>query len=442
MLTDARIARCERLLNACVLLAAYPQCVKFLLVVVVLLACAVVACGGGGGNSATASTSKPPAASDAAAAASSDTKSPAASGTATASNPETAIPDVKLQRVFANVSVKSMTGLYQTSDGRWFALEQDGRLLDFPDSPDAKTTVVADLTDRVTSDGAEEGLLGFAAAPDFATSGVFYLYYTAANPLRGVLARFHLQPSGSDVASSEQVLLEVPEPFPNHNGGQIVFGPDGYLYLGLGDGGSARDPQHNGQNLDTLLAKILRLDVSGDGAAYKVPPDNPFVGRQGAMPEIWAYGLRNPWRFSFDTATGDLWVGDVGQDTREEVDVVTKGGDYGWSIMEGSQCLGGGTSCDRTGLTPPVYDYANAGQNCAITGGFVYRGQAIAALQDTYVFSDYCSGVIWGFRRDGAKQRQIADAPFMVSSFAQGNDGEVYVLQYNAKGGGIYKLVP
>ncbi len=237
---------------------------------------------------------------------------------------------------------------------------------------------MADLTDRVTSDGAEEGLLGFAPAPDFATSGVFYLYYTAANPLRGVLARFHLQPSTGDVASTEQVLLEVPEPFPNHNGGQIVFGPDGYLYLGLGDGGSARDPQHNGQNLDTLLAKILRLDVSGDAASYTVPPDNPFVGRTDARPEIWAYGLRNPWRFSFDTATGDLWVGDVGQDTREEVDVVTKGGNYGWSIMEGSQCLGGGSNCDRTGLTLPVYDYANAGQNCAITGGFVYRGKAIA----------------------------------------------------------------
>ncbi|HEX5369731.1 MAG TPA: PQQ-dependent sugar dehydrogenase, partial [Dehalococcoidia bacterium] len=317
-----------------------------------------------------------------------------------------------------------------------------GHLLEFPDSADARATQVLDLTDRVTSEASEEGLLGFAAAPDFATSGVFYLFYTADNPLRDVLSRFRLQSSSDATKSTEQVLLEVPEPFSNHNGGQIAFGPDGYLYLGLGDGGSERDPQHNGQNLNNLLATILRLDVSGAAAGYNVPADNPFAGRQDAKPEIWAYGLRNPWRFSFDKTTGDLWVGDVGQDTREEVDVVTKGGNYGWSIMEGSQCLGGGSSCDKTGLALPVYDYANAGQNCSITGGFVYRGRAIAALQGAYVFADYCSGVIGGFRREGGSERQIADAPFSVSSFAQGNDGELYVLQYSPNGGGIYRLAP
>ena len=434
MLTDA-LAMAAHLLNACGYICLYPRSMRPMVVVAALVACALVACGGGESSA----TSTPPPATSAASAPPA-AASPSTPGDA-APTASTAIPDVQLQRVFAGVSVKSMTGLYQVPDGRWFALEQAGRLLEFTDSPDARPTVVADLTDRVVTDGAEEGLLGFAAAPDFPSSGVFYLLYTAGQPLRDVLARFRLQPGGVDVASTAQVLLEVPEPFPNHNGGQIAFGPDGYLYIGLGDGGSARDPQHNGQNLNTLLAKILRIDVSGGGGNYKIPPDNPFAGRNGARPEIWTYGMRNPWRFSFDTATGDLWVGDVGQDTREEVDVVKKGGNYGWSIMEGSQCLGGGSNCDKTGLELPVYDYANTGQNCAITGGFVYRGKAIAALQGIYVFSDYCSGTIWGFRRAGAAQRQIADAPFMVSSFAQGNDGELYVLEYSSKGGGIYKLV-
>jgi glucose/arabinose dehydrogenase len=413
------------------------------LLVVALVVGLVVACGGGGKSGSSGSgagTATPPASKSSTASGAS-----AASPSPAASQPAGSLPSVKLQRVFSQLTFKSLTGLYQVPDGRWFALEQAGRLLEFPDTPNARATEVMDLTDRATSEGAEEGLLGFAAAPDFPTGGVFYLYYTAPNPLREVLSRFRMQPGGGDVAASEQVLLEVADPFPNHNGGQLAFGPDGYLYLGLGDGGSARDPQHNGQNLNTLLAKILRIDVSGGGASYAVPPDNPFAGQKDARGEIWAYGMRNPWRFSFDKTTGELWVGDVGQDTREEVDVVTKGGDYGWSIMEGSQCLGGGSNCNRDGLLLPVFDYANQGQNCAITGGFVYRGQTIGGLQGAYVFADYCSGIVWALRKQGsslAGEGQIADAPFMISSFAQGNDGELYVLEYSPNGGGIYKLTP
>jgi glucose/arabinose dehydrogenase len=192
-----------------------------------------------------------------------------------------------------------------------------------------------------------------------------------------------------------------------------------------------------------LLGKLLRLDMSGD-SAYRVPADNPFAGRAGARGEIWAYGLRNPWRFSFDLANGDLWLGDVGQGSREEVDLITKGGNYGWSIMEGSQCLGGGT-CSRDGLLPPVTDYSSTADDCSITGGFVYRGSKAGGLRGAYVYGDYCTGKIWALRAQGSVQsenRQIADADFNVSSFAQGRDGEIYVLQHSESGGGIYQLVP
>jgi glucose/arabinose dehydrogenase len=297
--------------------------------------------------------------------------------------------------------------------------------------------VLQDLTDRVSTDGNEEGLLGLALAPDYIDSEVFYVYYSSANPRRSVISRF-------DPGGGETVLLEIGEPFSNHNGGQIVFGPDGYLYVGLGDGGSARDPQGNGQNLGTLLGSLLRIDVSGGGAGYSVPPDNPFVGRAGARGEIWAYGLRNPWRFSFDAVTGDLWLGDVGQNTREEIDLIVKGGNYGWNVMEGFDCLGGGSNCDQGGLLPPVIDYANGGGECSVTGGFVYRGSAIAALQGAYVYTDYCSGKIWALRVDGSQvteQEQIGQADFRVSSFAQDNGGELYLLDHGDSGG-VYRLVP
>jgi glucose/arabinose dehydrogenase len=352
-----------------------------------------------------------------------------------------ALPSVKLEPVFPDLAFEGMTGMYAMEDGSWLVTEQPGRVQRILPSGDAE--LFMDLTDRVHS-GSEEGLLGLALTPDYASSGAFYLYYSAPDPRRGVLARFQTLPDGKGDLDSEQVILEVPEPFANHNGGQIVFGPDGYLYLGLGDGGSARDPDGNGQNLDTLLGSILRIDVSGGDAAYSVPSDNPFVGQGSARGEIWAYGLRNPWRFSFDAATGDLWVGDVGQNTREEVDLVVKGGNYGWNVMEGSGCLDGGNNCDQDGLLLPVIDYANGGGNCAVTGGFVYRGAAIPALQGAYLYSDYCGGEIWALRYDGSQvtdQARIADSGFRVSSFAQGNDLEVYVLEI-AQAGGIYKLVP
>ena len=228
----------------------------------------------------------------------------------------------------------------------------------------------------IKNPGNEEGLLGLAFSPKFEADGRVFVYYTADNPRRSVLSRFNVSDAAMDMAS-EHVILEVPQPFANHNGGQLAFGPDGYLYWGLGDGGSAGDPQGNGQKLSTLLASILRLDVSDDG--NRVPPDNPFVNVAGAQPEKYAYGLRNPWRFSFDRVTGDLWAGDVGQDKWEEIDRIVSGGNYGWSTMEGFECYGT-PSCDQTALIPPRAAYGHD-VGCSITGGYVYRGPAMPELQ-------------------------------------------------------------
>jgi len=345
--------------------------------------------------------------------------------------------------VFPNLTFKRMTGMYQAPDGAWWVTEQAGRVIRIDASGSAAT--VLDITDRVSTDGNEEGLLGLALAPDFERSKAFFVYYSAANPRRSVISRFVANAANGTVSApgSESIRLEITEPFSNHNGGQMVFGSDGFLYVALGDGGSGNDPQGNGQNLNTLLGKLLRIDVSGE-TGYKVPADNPFVGRQGARGEIWAYGLRNPWRFSFDKATGDLWLADVGQNSREEVDIITKGGNYGWSIMEGIECRGGG-NCSRDGLLPPVVDYSSTGADCSITGGFVYRGSQVGGLQGAYVYGDYCSGKIWALRTEGfvrSENRQIGTAGFSISSFAQGGDGEIYVLQHTENGGGIYQLVP
>jgi glucose/arabinose dehydrogenase len=227
----------------------------------------------------------------------------------------------------------------------------------------------------------------------------------------------------------------------NHNGGESW---DRYLYIGMGDGGSANDPMGNGQNRRVLLGKLLRIDVGGTNAnlRYRIPDDNPFAGQAAdARPEIWAYGLRNPWRVSFDSQTGALWLPTY-SGTRE-IDVIEKGGNYGWKIMEGSQCLGGGSGCEREGLKLPVLDYANSGGNCSITGGDVYRGRAIASLRGAYVYGDYCSGRIWALRYDGSKvteQGELLDSGIQISSFAVDGEGEIYALQYS-NSGGIFRLV-
>ena len=293
-------------------------------------------------------------------------------------------------KALGGLTFNSMTGAFQAPDGRWYVLEQPGRVLTFREG-DARATVFLDIRDHVEF-GGEKGLLGFAFAPDFAQSGIFFLDYTRGGPLRTEITSFTSSNAVADNAS-EKLILEIGQPFDNHNGGQIAFGPDGYLYIGMGDGGSGGDPMRNGQNRNVLLAKLLRINVS-DRTRYTVPADNPFAAG-GGRGEIWAYGLRNPWRFSFDTATGALWLADVGQDSYEEIDVVTRGANYGWNIMEGMHCYNA-SRCDMTGLTYPVAEYDHT-EGCSVTGGFVHRGAA-PDLSGVYFFGDYCTGRIWGLR--------------------------------------------
>lgn len=401
----------------------------------------LTACGGSGSSPLTKAT-------PAATPAPQTTGAPPAS-TSPTSNVSIDLPQIKLTRVFPSQGFAHMTGMYELPDfpGRFWVLEQQGRILSIDAAdPERTPSVVVDLRTRVTATSSELGLLGLAFAPDFAKSGVFYVDYTAAGPLRTVIARFTSPGMHQTAAANPDVILEVMQPFENHNGGQTTFGPDGFLYISFGDGGSARDPMANGQNRNVLLGKILRIDVSGtsEGRAYKVPADNPFVGQPNTRDEIYAYGLRNPWRFSFDKATGQLWAGDVGQSAREEVDIITKGTNYGWNVMEGTTCLTGGNNCDKSGKTLPIFEYQTTTENCAITGGFVYRGKVIPSLTGAYVYSDYCSGKVWALRYDGAKvtvQSQIAAMGTPLSSFAQDASGELYALSYGDKGG-IFKLTP
>jgi len=285
------------------------------------------------------------------------------------------------------------------------------------------------IDDRVNSSSSEMGLLGLAFHPDFQHNGYFYVNYTGSGGNTRI-SRFH---ADGDVAdpNSEVVLMLIKQPFPNHNGGAVVFGPDGYLYLGLGDGGLAGDPFQNGQNTSTLLGKILRIDVD-HGNPYSIPPDNPFGN------EVWAYGLRNPWRFSFDHATGDLWIGDVGQDHWEEIDSLPAaspgGADFGWNIMEGDHPYAGNP---QPNLLLPVAEYSHD-FGCSVTGGYVYRG-SIPEWNGIYLYGDYCTGTIWGLiQADGQWQSQVLfETGVNITSFGQNESGELYFASYS---GEIYKL--
>lgn len=351
---------------------------------------------------------------------------------------------LRLERVFTEITLPNIVFLTHASDetDRLFAVLQDGEIAVFPNIPDAQSqTTFLDIRNKVEFDG-EEGLLGLAFDPDYRDNGRFYVYYSTSSPRRTILSRFLVSstdPNRADVGS-EKSLLEIEQPYRNHNGGMIAFGPDGYLYVGLGDGGSAGDPRGNAQNRRALLGSVLRIDVRSDGT-YEIPSDNPFVGGSEGLPEIWAYGLRNPWRFSFDRASGDLWLADVGQSSWEEVNLITSGENYGWNRMEGSHCYPtGGTGCNQGGLIPPVTEYSH-NEGCSVTGGYVYRGP-LSHLQGLYIFGDFCSGTIWGLRytqSDGAtEQAQLMDTSLTISSFGEDKAGELYVLDYE---GGIYRFV-
>ena len=343
-------------------------------------------------------------------------------------------------------------GLEQPDDVAWtgdpsgdlLVVEQPGRIVRLP-AGSGPAVPFLDIRGRVLA-GGERGLLGLALDPGYLTNGRFYVDYTDGDG-NTVISRFQRSADGTADPNSEHVVLRQEQPGANHNGGGIRFGPDGMLYIALGDGGGGGS--FHGHRRDTLLGKILRIDVHGTppgGATYRVPPDNPFVGVAGDRPEIWLTGLRNPWRFSFDPATGDLWIGDVGAGAREEVDVArpgVSGLDYGWDIMEGTLCLGGGTGCDQTGLTLPVSEYPH-GDNCVIAGGDVYHGSALPSLEGRYLFGDYCSGQIWTIDASptviGLQDRQrLIGTGGQVVSFGLDRNGEVLVVDLS---GNIWRLVP
>jgi glucose/arabinose dehydrogenase len=301
-----------------------------------------------------------------------------------------------------------------------------------------------DISSLVNSSANERGLLSVAFHPDYKSNGLFYIYYTGSNG-EVTIARYKVS-SNPDVAdpNSAKILLTVTHDRSNHNGGQLAFGPDGYLYAGLGDGGGGGDPDHNGQNPKTLLGKLLRLDVNS-GDPYSIPTDNPFATNGRGRPEVWAYGFRNPWRFSFDSATGDLYIADVGQNAYEEVDVQkakTAGGlNYGWNAMEGLHCYSPSSGCDQSGLILPVAEYSHS-DGCSITGGYVYRGKQFPHLVGTYFYSDYCSGNIWGMQLGNANSWNTAELMSgvgSISSFGQDEAGEIYIADLSK--GVIYHLV-
>lgn len=326
--------------------------------------------------------------------------------------------------------------------GRVFIVEKaglikvikDGKVLDEP---------FLDIVRKVRSKESEQGLLSVAFHPRYEENGRFFVNYTG---LKGdtVVSEFNIsQDADRGDESSERVLLRIDQPAANHNGGQLQFGSNGYLFIGTGDGGFQGDPSGNGQDLDTLLGKMLRIDVDG-GKPYLIPKDNPFKGKPGARPEIWAYGLRNPWRFSFDAETGDMYIADVGESKWEEVDFQpagSRGGEnYGWSLLEGSYEFKLPEGKDTKGLTFPIDQYSHS-DGCSITGGYVYRGDKNPGIEGTYFYSDFCSGKLWGLRKkpDGSwKRTKFLDTGLSVSSFGVDEAGEVYILDFGR--GAVYRI--
>jgi glucose/arabinose dehydrogenase len=366
---------------------------------------------------------------------------------------------LQIQPAFPNLTFTYPVDLQSPGDGtdRIFVVEQPGVIQVFDNiSTVAAAKVFLDISDRVEY-GGEMGLLGLAFHPNYQSNGYFYVNYTTRRQgrLQTFIARYRVKATDINEAEkdSELVLLEFDQPYTNHNGGQIAFGPtDGYLYIATGDGGSGGDPQGNGQSLRTLLGKILRIDVntSTGNKKYGIPSDNPFVGNtDGNLEEIYAYGLRNPWRFSFDPTTAWLWTGDVGQRTREEIDLIEKGKNYGWNLMEGNLCYPSGNPCDLPGLTKPVLDYGRS-LGASVTGGYVYRGKQNPELIGAYIHGDYISGRLWLLRYDESNPPSPpVELPFTVaniSSFGIDKNNELYIcshhLNFQSNSGRIYRFKP
>jgi glucose/arabinose dehydrogenase len=332
--------------------------------------------------------------------------------------------------------------IYVTSahDGtnRLFVVEQVGRIKIILHGGLTSATVSLDITPKVLY-GGERGLLGLAFHPQFETNRRFFVNYTRQPDGATVVAEYRMSEFDPNVADpTETVLLVIPQPFANHNGGMLEFGPDDFLYIGMGDGGSANDPGNRAQNINELLGKILRIDVDRpDGSRlYSSPADNPFFGATNGRDEIYAYGLRNPWRFSFDRATGLLYAADVGQGQREEIDIITRGGNYGWRIFEGNRCTGNDSAlCNTVQAVAPIAEYNHVSGRCSITGGYIYRGSHAALPTGSYVYGDFCTGEI--FLLNGGETSLLTDTALNISSFGEDEAGEVYVV---GLGGTVHRI--
>jgi len=388
-----------------------------------------------GATSTTAdATSAPPSSTNAAAPTTAD---------ATSAPTDRATPKIALKQVATGLDRPVYVTHAGDGSNRLFVVQKRGTIIVLRNGKPSATPFL-DISDLITASGSEQGLLGLAFHPDYKNNGRFFVYYTARNG-DNTLARYQLSsdPERADPTSGV-ILFAQPDPAANHNGGMLAFGPDGYLYVGLGDGGGGGDPWKNGQNRAVLLGKLLRLDVD-HGDPYAIPPDNPWPSSADARGEIWAYGLRNPWRFSFDRATGDLYIADVGQGQYEEVDVQRArdggGQNYGWNVMEGNHCYNS-TTCDTSAFVAPVTEY-NHDLGCSITGGYVYRGATFPQLHGIYFFGDYCSGRIWTLRETPPgtwQQEEALQTRLSISSFGEDEAGEVYLTDLQS--GDLYQLVP
>ena len=379
-----------------------------------------------------------------------------------------ALPKMELRPLWTNVSIQRPIWFCEAPDGsqRKFVVEQRGKVLVLPtDQTSTNVEVFLDITDRKPYTSNEEGLLGFAFHPQFKGNGKFYIYYSLTNPRRTIVSEWQVPKNNENKADagSERILFEQSQPYPNHKGGCLLFGPDGFLYAAPGDGGSANDPHGNGQNLKTMLGKMIRIDVNSRAGdlPYGIPKNNPFVGRgDGVREEIWACGLRNAWRFSFDRQTGELWAGDVGQNKFEEVHIIEKGGNYGWNWREGLHAFktNGVAPADAKFIDPvieyphlPAYDKTSThSPGLSITGGYVYRGKKLPALQGAYIYADFSMGTIWALRRENGKVVESAalystpkgTVAKNVASFAEDVRGELYVLVFEGTvNGRICELV-
>jgi glucose/arabinose dehydrogenase len=385
-------------------------------------------CGGDGGTTPSPNpTAEPPVASCA------------------AGEPVPGIPELRARRIASGFASPLDLQAAPGDVERLYVVEQGGRI-EIVREGAVQPEPFLDISDR-TRGGGERGLLGLAFHPEFASSGRFFVNYTRPNGAT-IIAEFRASSGDRADPATERQLLVVPQPFSNHNGGALTFGDDGLLYIALGDGGSGGDPLGNGQFLGTLLGKILRIDVDSE-VPYAVPADNPFVSTPGAEPEIWAYGLRNPFRMSFDRATGNLYIGDVGQSRREEIDVglASRGGgeNYGWNVTEGTLCFNPGSGCRTTGITLPVLEYGH-GDGCSVTGGVVYAGCRMPDLVGTYFYGDFCTAFVRSFRLvDGAATdrrdwtAELGGNISRITGFGTDAEGEVYIVDFD---GEIYRIEP